>query len=460
MDKKDAVAAPVQDRTLYIETYGCQMNVADSEVVGAVMGMAGYRVVGADEAADADAVLLNTCSIRDNAEQKIFHRLEQLRGQRRRRGKERPRMIIGVIGCMAERVGECLVRDHGVDVVCGPDAYLDLPSLFASAEAGHSAVNVELSTTQTYEKIIPSRITAGDVPVSGFVSIMRGCNNFCTYCIVPYTRGRERSRPLESILAEVRDLRDRGYKEVTLLGQNVNSYCYESADGQTVTFPRLMALVAEEAPQMRVRFTTSHPKDLSDELLEVMAAHDNICNHIHLPVQSGSNAVLKAMNRKYTREKYLDRIAAIRRILPDCAISTDMFTGFHDETEEDFQQTLSLMRECGFSSAFMFKYSERPGTVASKTMPDNVPEDVKIERLNRMIALQGELSLASNKADIGKEFDVLVEGVSKRSKEQWVGRTPQNKTCVFPRGEGVRTGATVRVRVVSATSATLLCELA
>ena len=283
MDKKDAVAAPVQDRTLYIETYGCQMNVADSEVVGAVMGMAGYRVVGADEAADADAVLLNTCSIRDNAEQKIFHRLEQLRGQRRRRGKERPRMIIGVIGCMAERDGECLVRDHGVDVVCGHDAYLDLPSLFASAEAGHSAVNVELSTTQTYEKIIPSRITAGDVPVSGFVSIMRGCNNFCTYCIVPYTRGRERSRPLESILAEVRDLRDRGYKEVTLLGQNVNSYCYESADGQTVTFPRLMALVAEEAPQMRVRFTTSHPKDLSDELLEVMAAHDNICNHARLP---------------------------------------------------------------------------------------------------------------------------------------------------------------------------------
>lgn len=368
-------------------------------------------------------------------------------------------MIIGVVGCMAERVRDTLIADHGVDVVCGPDAYLDLPALFAAAEQGQPAINVELSTTETYEKIIPSRITAGPVPVSGFVSIMRGCNNFCTYCIVPYTRGRERSRPVDSILAEVRDLADRGYKEVTLLGQNVNSYCYEGADGQQVTFAQLMALVAETAPGLRVRFTTSHPKDLSDDLLAVMASHANICNHIHLPVQSGSNSVLKAMNRKYTREVYLERIAAIRKAIPDCAITTDMFTGFYDESEEDFQQTLDLMREVGFDAAFMFKYSERPGTVASKIMPDNIPDEVKIERLNRMIALQGTLSLESNRADIGKEFEVLVEGVSKRSTAQWIGRTQQNKMCVFPRGD-FRVGDTIRVRVTDATSATLLCELA
>lgn len=453
-ENKTDVAA---ERTLYIETYGCQMNVADSEVVAAVLEMAGYRVV--DAADDADAVLLNTCSIRDNAEQKIIHRLEQLGGIRRRRSKDRPRMIIGVVGCMAERVRDTLIADHGVDVVCGPDAYLDLPALFAAAEQGQPAINVELSTTETYEKIIPSRITAGPVPVSGFVSIMRGCNNFCTYCIVPYTRGRERSRPVDSILAEVRDLADRGYKEVTLLGQNVNSYCYEGADGQQVTFAQLMALVAETAPGLRVRFTTSHPKDLSDDLLAVMASHANICNHIHLPVQSGSNSVLKAMNRKYTREVYLERIAAIRKVIPDCAITTDMFTGFYDESEEDFQQTLDLMREVGFDAAFMFKYSERPGTVASKIMPDNIPDEVKIERLNRMIALQGTLSLESNRADIGKEFEVLVEGVSKRSTAQWIGRTQQNKMCVFPRGD-FRVGDTIRVRVTDATSATLLCELA
>lgn len=453
-ENKTDVAA---ERTLYIETYGCQMNVADSEVVAAVLEMAGYRVV--DAADDADAVLLNTCSIRDNAEQKIIHRLEQLGGIRRRRSKDRPRMIIGVVGCMAERVRDTLIADHGVDVVCGPDAYLDLPALFAAAEQGQPAINVELSTTETYEKIIPSRITAGPVPVSGFVSIMRGCNNFCTYCIVPYTRGRERSRPVDSILAEVRDLADRGYKEVTLLGQNVNSYCYEGADGQQVTFAQLMALVAETAPGLRVRFTTSHPKDLSDDLLAVMASHANICNHIHLPVQSGSNSVLKAMNRKYTREVYLERIAAIRKVIPDCAITTDMFTGFYDESEEDFQQTLDLMREVGFDAAFMFKYSERPGTVASKIMPDNIPDEVKIERLNRMIALQGTLSLESNRADIGKVFEVLVEGVSKRSTAQWIGRTQQNKMCVFPRGD-FRVGDTIRVRVTDATSATLLCELA
>ena len=444
------------ERTLFIETYGCQMNVADSEVVAAVMGMAGYAM--ADSVDDADAVLLNTCSIRDNAEQKIVHRLEQLRGMRRRRPKDAPRMIIGVIGCMAERVRQELIEDHGVDVVAGPDAYLDLPALFAAAEGGQPAINVELSTTETYEKIIPSRITAGKVPVGGFVSIMRGCNNFCSYCIVPYTRGRERSRPVDSVLNEVRDLAARGYREVTLLGQNVNSYRYTDADGVAVTFPQLLLKVADAVPGMRVRFTTSHPKDLSDELIDVMASRPNICRHIHLPVQSGSDSVLKAMNRKYTRRDYLERIARIRRVMPDCAITTDMFTGFHGESDGDFQQTLMLMREVEFDAAFMFKYSERPGTLAARTMPDNVPEEVKIDRLNRMIALQGEISARLNRADIGKEFDVLVEGVSRRSINQWMGRTPQNKACVFPRGN-FRVGDTVRVRVVDATSATLICEL-
>ena len=441
-------------RNLYIETYGCQMNVADSEVVAAVMEMDGYTLC--QDAADADAVLLNTCSIRDNAEQKIIHRLDQLRGERRRRGG---RLLLGVIGCMAERVQQTLINDHGVDIVAGPDSYLDLPHLFAAAEAGEKAINVELSTTETYRDVIPSRITAGPVPVSGFVSIMRGCNNFCSYCIVPYTRGRERSRPVDSILAEVADLHRRGYKEVTLLGQNVNSYKYEREDGTTVDFTDLLCQVAESVPDMRVRFTTSHPKDMSDDTIAIIASHKNICRHIHLPVQSGSNSVLKAMNRKYTREWYLDRIQAIRTAMPDCAITTDMFTGFYNESEEDFEQTLSLMREVGFDSAFMFKYSERPGTLAARTMGDNIPEDVKITRLNRMIALQNELSLASNRRDIGHEFDVLVEGVSKRSAAQWVGRTPQNKTCVFPRGN-FHVGDTVRVRVADATSATLICTLA
>ena len=435
-----------------IETYGCQMNVADSEVVAAMMQTAGYEPTDRDE--EAAAVLLNTCSIRDNAEQKILSRLSYWNAMRRKSGR---RLIIGVIGCMAERLKQDLIDNHGVYLVAGPDAYLDIPQLVAAAEAGEPAINTELSTTETYRDIVPRRLGAG---VGGFISIMRGCNNFCSYCIVPYTRGRERSREPQSILRELADLRARGYREATLLGQNVNSYRYTGPDGETVTFPRLLAMVAEAAPDMRIRFTTSHPKDMSDETLEVIAAHSNIARHIHLPVQSGSDKVLRLMNRKYTREWYLDRVAAIRRIIPDAGLSTDMFTGFHDETEEDFEQTLSLMREVGFDASFMFKYSERPGTLAARTMPDNVPEEVKIERLNRMIALQNELSLASNKADIGKEFDVLVEGVSKRSKEQWVGRTPQNKTCVFPRGEGVRTGATVRVRVVSATSATLLCELA
>ena len=443
-----------QNRALYIETYGCQMNVADSEVVASVMATVGYDLT--DDIDKADAVLLNTCSIRDNAEQKIISRLAFLASLRRKRPRTSPRLIIGVIGCMAERVKDDLIANHGVDLVAGPDSYLDLPALFASVEAGEKAVNVTLSTTETYRDIIPARITGNQV--SGFISIMRGCNNFCSYCIVPYTRGRERSREPESILAELADLRKRGFREATLLGQNVNSYCYERPDGSKVTFPLLLAMVADAAPDMRIRFTTSHPKDMSDETIDVVASRPNICRHIHLPVQSGSNSVLKSMNRRYTREWYLDRIKAIRSRIPDCGISTDMFTGFHNETEEDFQQTLSLMREVGFDSSFMFKYSERPGTLAARTMPDNVPEDVKIDRLNRMIALQNELSQESNRRDIGKTFDVLVEGVSKRSKEQMVGRNQQNKTLVFPRGE-CRIGDTVRVKVVSVSSATLIGEL-
>ena len=443
-------AAPA--RRLYIETYGCQMNVADSEVVAAVMATAGYDMT--DDIDLADAVMLNTCSIRDNAEQKIHSRLQYLSSLKRKRHGG---LIVGVIGCMAERVKDDLIANHGVDLVAGPDSYMDLPALIGAVEAGEKAINVELSTTETYRDIIPMKITGNRV--SGFISIMRGCNNFCSYCIVPYTRGRERSREAESILRELADLRERGFREVTLLGQNVNSYNYITPEGDTVSFARLLAMVAEAAPDMRVRFTTSHPKDMSDEIIATIASHDNICNHIHLPVQSGSDSVLKAMNRKYTREWYLDRIAAIRRAIPDCGISTDMFTGFHGETEEDFELTLSLMREVGFDSAFMFKYSERPGTLASRTMPDNVPEDVKIDRLNRMIALQNELSAESNRKDIGKTFDVLVEGVSKRSKEQMVGRNQQNKTCVFPRGN-YRIGDIARVRVTGSSSATLLCDLA
>ena len=448
---------PEGNRLLYIETYGCQMNVADSEVVAAVLEMAGYTVT--DVIDNADAILLNTCSIRENAEQKIVHRLQELAAMRRKRGDKKPeRLLLGVIGCMAERVGKELIEKHGVDIVAGPDSYMDLPSLFAAAEAGQKAINVELSTTETYRDVVPSRITGNRV--SGFVSIMRGCNNFCSYCIVPYTRGRERSRPVESIISEVKDLWNKGFREVTLLGQNVNSYNYvDNVSGKTVTFDGLLDMVAKSVPDMRVRFTTSNPKDMSDETIAVIAANDNVCNHIHLPVQSGSNSVLKAMNRKYTREWYLDRIAKIRSMIPDCAITTDMFTGFHGETEADFQDTLKLMTEVGFDAAFMFKYSERPGTLAARTMPDNVPEDVKIDRLNRMIALQNKLSAESNRRDIGKEFDVLVEGVSKRSTDRWIGRTQQNKTCVFPRGD-FRVGDTVRVKVEDATSATLLCSLA
>ena len=436
-------------KKLFLETYGCQMNVADSEVVASVMQMAGYGTT--DNLDSADAIFINTCSVRDNAEQRIFARLNTLNALRRKRDR---RLIIGIIGCMAERMKDELINNHGVDLVAGPDSYLELPSLIATAEAGEKAINVQLSTTETYRDIIPTRLSGSRT--SGFISIMRGCNNFCTYCIVPYTRGRERSREPQSILNELHDLQAKGFKEVTLLGQNVNSYLYKETRGQEdVDFAALLAMVAEAAPEMRVRFTTSNPEDLSDAIIDTMASHANICKHIHLPVQSGSNKVLKLMNRKYTREWYLDRIDRIRTAMPDCGISTDMFTGFHDETEEDFEMTLSLMREVGFDSSFMFKYSERPGTFAAKRLPDNVPEEVKIDRLNRMIALQNELSLCSNRADVGKTFEVLVEGYSKRSKDDMFGRTQQNKVIVFPAGD-TKIGDFVTCKVEKATSATLI----
>ena len=440
-------------KKLFIETYGCQMNVADSEVVASVMQMAGYETTEVLE--EADAVFLNTCSVRDNAEQKIFHRLEALGALRRKRRDERGNLVIGVLGCMAERVQKDLMEKYGADLVAGPDAYLSLPDLVAQAELGHKAINIELSTTETYRDVVPQRIGLGH-KIGGFVSIMRGCNNFCHYCIVPYTRGRERSRDVESILREVRDLRDRGFKEVTLLGQNVNSYRLDSLDGlDHLDFPGLLRRVAEEVPEMRIRFTTSHPKDMSDETLQVIAEMPNVCKHIHLPVQSGSDRILKLMNRKYTREWYLDRVAAIRRIIPDCGLSTDIFVGYHSEAEEDHQLSLSLMREVHYDSAFMFKYSERPGTYASKHLPDNVPEDEKIRRLNELIALQTEISAEQNKKDEGKAFDVLVEGFSKRSREQLCGRTEQNKMVVFDKA-GHHIGETVRIRITDSTSATLL----
>lgn len=428
-------------KKLYIETYGCQMNVADSEVIASVMKMADYE--SSDSLEEADAVLLNTCSVRENAENKIYSRLEQLHALQRKGRK----MIVGVVGCMAERVREDLLENHHVDLVAGPDAYLTLPELFAAVEVGEKAINVELSTTETYRDVLPERICGGKI--GGFVSIMRGCNNFCHYCIVPYTRGRERSREVESILNEVRDLWAKGFKEVTLLGQNVNSYRYEDVD-----FPALLTLVAEAVPDMRIRFTTSHPKDMSDETLRVIAAHKNLCQHIHLPVQSGSDRILHLMNRKYTREWYLGRVAAIRAILPECSITTDIFVGYHSETEEDHQMSLSLMREVGYDSAFMFKYSERPGTYASKHLPDDVPEEVKVRRLNEMIALQNQLSAESYAKDIDKEYEILVEGVSKRSREQLFGRTPQNKVVVFDR-DNHHVGDFVRVRITESSSATL-----
>ena len=433
-------------KKLYIETYGCQMNVADSEVVASVMQMAGYETTG--KAEEADAIFLNTCSVRENAENKIYRRLEVLHGENKR-GRKR---ILGVLGCMAERVREELIEHHHADLVAGPDAYLNLPDLTAQAELGLKAINIELSTTETYRDVVPQRIAGNRV--SGFVSIMRGCNNFCHYCIVPYTRGRERSRDVESILREVNDLQRRGFREVTLLGQNVNSYHFAS-EGRDIDFPTLLRMVAEEAPSMRVRFTTSHPKDMSDETLHVIADTPNVCRHIHLPVQSGSDRILKLMNRKYTREWYLGRVEAIRRIIPDCGLSTDIFVGYHSETEEDHQLSLSLMREVGYDSAFMFKYSERPGTYASKHLPDDVPEEEKVRRLNQLILLQTELSAEANRRDVGKTFDVLVEGYSKRSREQLMGRNEQNKAVVFDKKDH-HIGDTVKVHITSSSSATLL----
>ena len=436
-------------KQLFIETYGCQMNVADSEVVASVMKMAGYELC--DDIKDADAVFLNTCSVRDKAEQRIIHRLEALHAEQ----KQGRRLILGVLGCMAERVKERLLEEHYADLVAGPDAYLTLPDLIAQVEAGHKAINIELSNSETYRDIIPERFCGSNL--SGFVSIMRGCNNFCHYCIVPYTRGRERSRDIQSILQEVRDLRDKGYKEVTLLGQTVNSYNFVPEDGEAIKFPELLRRVAREVPELRIRFTSSHPKDMSDDTLHVIAEEPNVCRHIHLAVQSGSNTVLKAMNRKYTREWYLERVAAIRRIIPDCGLSTDIFAGYCGETEEDHQQSLSLMRECAYDSAFMFKYSERPGTYAARNLKDDVPEETKIRRLNELIALQNELSAASNRKDVGKIVEVLAEGPSKRSREQLCGRTEQNKMVVFDR-KAYRPGDIVRVKITDSSSATLLGE--
>jgi tRNA-2-methylthio-N6-dimethylallyladenosine synthase len=442
-------------KKIFIETYGCQMNVADSEVVASIMQMDGFEPTEIIQ--EADLILVNTCSVRDNAEQKVLSRLQYFQSLKRKKKN----LIVGVLGCMAERVKDELIREHHADLVVGPDSYLDLPHLIGTVESGEKAINVELSTTETYKDVIPLKLSG--VKISGFISIMRGCNNFCSYCIVPYTRGRERSREPESILNELRVLKEQGYKEVTLLGQNVNSYLWQGIAGQArndssgggiVDFPRLLELVALEAPDMRIRFTTSHPKDMSDATLEMIAKYDNICKQIHLPAQSGSSKILKAMNRKYTREWYLDRIAAIRRIVPEASISTDLFCGFHSETEEDHQETLSLMREVGFDSAFMFKYSERPGTYASQHLPDDVPEETKIKRLEEIIALQLELSLLRNQEDIGKTVEVLVEGFSKRSREQLFGRTSQNKVVIFDK-QHYRVGDKVMVNIREATSATL-----
>ena len=453
-------------KKLYIETYGCQMNVADSEVVASVMQMAGYETCASAE--EADAVFLNTCSVRENAENKIYHRLEELNALRRKKGA----LIIGVLGCMAERVKEDLLDNHHADLVAGPDGYLTLPDLIAQVETGHKAINIELSTTETYKDIVPQRLATNRI--GGYVSIMRGCNNFCHYCIVPYTRGRERSRDVESILREVRDLHDKGFKEVTLLGQNVNSYgllpngqrpengiIINEADGTELhvcSFAELLRRVAESVPDMRVRFTTSNPEDMTEDILHAIADEPNLCNHIHFPAQSGSDKVLHLMNRKYTRQQYLDKVAAIRRIIPDCGLTTDIFVGYHDESEEDFQETMSLVREVGFDAAFMFKYSERPGTYAAKHLPDNVPEEEKIRRLNELIRLQTEISAERNKLDEGKTFEVLLERYAKRSHDQLMGRTPQNKAVVITRGNH-RPGERVMVRITDSSSATLMGEV-
>lgn len=439
-------------KKLYIETYGCQMNVADSEVVAAVMKMAGYEVC--DDESEADAIFLNTCSVRENAENKIYNRLDTLHAEQ----KKGRNIILGVLGCMAERVKDDLIEHHYANLVCGPDSYLNLPDMMAQCENGHNAIDIELSKTETYRQVVPQRISGNHV--SGFVSIMRGCNNFCHYCIVPYTRGRERSRDVESIMAEVRDLHDKGFKEVTLLGQNVNSYGLlpngqRPADG--ISFARLLCTVARAVPDMRVRFTTSNPEDMTEDILQAVADEPNLCNHIHFPLQSGSNKILQLMNRKYTREEYLDKVAAIRRIIPGCGLSTDIFVGYHNENDEDHQLTLSLVREVGFDSAFMFKYSERPGTYAAKHLPDNVPEAEKIKRLNELIKLQTDISAEQNRKDEGKEFVILIEGFSKRSRQQLMGRTEQNKAVIIDKGNH-HIGEFVPVRITGSTSATLFGE--
>lgn len=432
-----------------METYGCQMNVADSEVIQAVMQTCGYEVT--ENIEEADAVFLNTCSVRENAEQRVLNRLAHLDGLRK---KHNPNMIIGVLGCMAERVKEKLIQEHYADLVVGPDAYLDLPNLVGAAEQGEKAMNVELSLEETYKDVIPLKLDG--LHISGYISIMRGCNKFCTYCIVPYTRGRERSREVESILSELRHMKELGYREVTLLGQSVNSYRYKNPDtGEEVRFPELLTMIATEAPEMRIRFTSPHPKDMTDETIEVMAKFRNICNHIHLPLQSGSNKVLKLMKRGYTREWFINRVEKIQELIPDCAISTDIFCGFHGEGEEEFEETLSLMREVKFDSAFLFKYSERPGTFAAKRLSDDVPEEVKLERLQRMIDLQQEIQEESNRRDIGKEFEILIEGFSKKSRDQYYGRTQQNKVVVFDKEE-YKIGQFAHVRVEEASSATLI----
>lgn len=436
-------------KKLYIETYGCQMNVADSEVVASVMQMAGYEMC--QDEAEADAIFMNTCSVRENAENKIYNRLDTLHAEQKKGRK----VILGVLGCMAERVKDDLIENHHAQLVAGPDSYLNLPDMIAQAEAGNKAIDIALSKTETYKDIVPQRVALAKI--SGFVSIMRGCDNFCHYCIVPYTRGRERSRDVDSILNEVRNLQQQGYKEVTLLGQNVNSYRFVNAEGQTVDFPQLLRLVAETAPTMRIRFSTPHPKDMSDATLRVIAEVPNVCRHIHLPIQSGSDKVLKLMNRKYNMEWYLSRVKAIRELVPDCGLSTDIFVGFHGETEADHQESLRIMREVGYDSAFMFKYSERPGTYASKHLPDDVPEDAKIRRLNELIMVQNENSAIANRAEVGKVREVLVEGPSKRSREQLCGRTEQNKMVVFDKGNH-HIGQYVQVRITGSTSATLLGE--
>ena len=438
----------ITDKKFFIETYGCQMNVADSEVVASIMKMDGYTLT--HDVKEADVIFINTCSIRDNAEKRVIQRIEYFNAMKRKR---KNKLIVGILGCMAERLKNQLIEEYNVDMVVGPDAYMDLPNLIGVAEQGEKAINVELSKTETYKDVIPMKIGGG---ISGFITIMRGCDKFCTYCIVPYTRGRERSREPESILAELRDMSEKGFKEVTLLGQNVNSYFYTDGN-QTVDFPTLLEMVAHEAPDMRIRFTTSHPKDMTDETLETIAKHKNLCNFIHLPVQSGSSRILKLMNRKYDREWYLDRIAAIRRIIPDCGLSTDIMCGFYSETEEDHQETLSLMEEAAFDSAFMFKYSEHPGTYAAKKLSDNVPEKVKIRRLQEIIELQNTLSLKSNQKDVNKEFEVLIEGFSKRSRQQLFGRTEQNKVVIFDKGDH-RIGETIKVKITGYTSATLFGE--